>query len=325
MNSKPSGARHGRLFWSALVGVAVLGLLPLGLVVREAGTDGDAWIETVTSDLAYDAFLETLQLATATTIFALLIGAPIAWLVTRSDLPWKGALRTLLTIPYIVPPYIAAVAWINLANPQVGLLNNVFGEGALDIYSFGGLTWVLTLSFFPYVFLTVRSALENADPALEDAARMSGAGTWRVFRHISLPLMLPSMLASAGLVFMATASAFGAPALLGAAAGIDVLSTRIYESLTSGLGGTAQACSLATMLFAFALLPMILPSSRVAVMGGKASRPSLLPLGAARIPALACLLFFVTVATVLPAVAVTVSEWWASAEDRSNTSHLPVR
>jgi iron(III) transport system permease protein len=297
--------------------VLVLGILPLVFVVLRAVRSGDAFWPTVTSRPALDALVATLRLSLGTTILAVLLGAPFAWLTTRTDLPWRPFLRSVLAIPYIIPPYVAAVAWINLANPEVGFLNTLLGRGTLDIYSMGGLTWVMALSFYPFVFLTVRAALVNADPALEDAARMSGASTWRVLKDVSLPLMRPAILSSAGLVFMATASAFGAPALIGGPARIDVLSTQIFESVTGGLGGMAQASSLSCLLFAFALIPVLLRSTRHAVLGGKASRPTLIRLGRARRPLHVLLLGFVLFAILLPALAVALTAFMRVAGDLS--------
>ncbi|MAG56504.1 MAG: hypothetical protein CMJ83_09450 [Planctomycetes bacterium] len=302
-------------FWVAAALVVIVGILPLARVAWEGA--GDGWWDVVLDEESRSALVATLKLALATTALALLIGGAFAWLSMRTDLPGRRVLRTLLTVPYIVPPYISAVAWINLANPQVGLLNVLLGEGVLNVYSFGGLTWVLALSFYPYVLLTVRAALENSDPALEDAARMSGAGTWRVFRDVSLPLMRPALATSGGLVFMATASAYGAPALLGAPARIDVLSTRIYESLTSDLDGLRQASALATLLFGFALVPLLVRARRHAVVSGKASRPSVVRLGRARFPVVLGVWSFVLIAVVLPALAVCGTAFFRIAGDFS--------
>jgi iron(III) transport system permease protein len=307
----------GSGFWLALAAVVVLGILPLALVIAEGVRSGDVFTETLTAPETLDALGGTLRLSLGTTVLALLIGAPLAWLTTRTDLPWAGFFRSVLTIPYIIPPYIAAVAWITLANPRVGVLNTLLGAGTLDIYSMGGLTWVMALSFYPYVFLTVRGALLSADPSLEDAARMSGAGTWRVLVDIALPLMRPALVASGSLVFMVTASAFGAPALIGNAARLDFLSTSIFDSLTSGLGGMAQASSMACVLLALALLPMLLRARHHAVLTGKATRPTRIRLGRARWPAHAALLLFVLVAVFVPALAVAVTAFLRVAGDLS--------
>ena len=301
-------ARGRARFWIASLAIFVLGVLPLLLVLRKALGAGDVFTETVFSEDALDALLATLHLALGTTLLALLLGAPAAWLVTRTDVPWKGFFGTLLTTPYIVPPYIAALAWITLADPAIGFLNAPFGEsGPFDIFSMNGLIWVMGTSLYPYVFLTVRAALESADPSLEDAARMSGAGPWRVVKDVAFPLARPALLSSGGLVFMATASAFGAPVLIGNRAGIDFLSTRVVDLWNDDLQGIARASSLACVLFAFALVPMLLRARHHAVLTGKASQPTLVRLGRARRPMqlLLCLLGFVAVVLPIGAIALT--------------------
>ncbi|MDF1700345.1 MAG: iron ABC transporter permease [Planctomycetota bacterium] len=310
--------RPGRVrFWLALGAVVVLGILPLALVVKKAAGAGDIFWETVTSADALDALFATLRLALGTTLVALLLGAPSAWLTTRTDVPWKGFFRTTLTLPYIVPPYIAALAWITLADPAIGFLNAPFDSGVFDIFSMHGLTWVMGLSFYPYVFLTVRAALESADPSLEDAARMSGAGPWRVVKDVAFPLARPALISSGGLVFMATASAFGAPVLIGNRAGIDFLSTRIFDLWSDDLGGIARASSLSCLLFAFALIPMLLRGRHHAVLTGQASQPTLVRLGRARRPVQVGLLLLVLLAVFLPLGAIALTACLRVAGDLS--------
>ena len=309
--------RGGRLFWIGLGLVGVVGVAPLALVLVRGLSDGGVFLDTVTSAGAWVALRGTLILSTGAALLAVVVGTPLAWLVTRTDVPGRGVLRSLLALPYVIPPYVAAIAWINLASPRVGLLNRWLGEGTFDVYGMPGLVWVMGLSLYPFVFLTAASALENADPSLEDAARMSGASTWRVLKDVALPIMRPAVLSGGLLVFLATASAFGAPALLGNPARIEFLSTRIFESFMSGLGGMGEACSLSFLLFAFVLLPLVLRSTRHAVVTGKASRPSVVRLGRARPFVTAGTWLFVFVALVLPAFAVAGTSFLAIAGDFS--------
>ncbi|MCP5070586.1 MAG: iron ABC transporter permease [bacterium] len=297
-------------YLAAFALVVLLGVLPLGCLLMQAAGNTDAVGAVLKEGVVWDAALGTLRLALFTTLIAVVLGAPLAWLTTRTDVPGARVCRPLLTIPYIVPPYVAAVAWIQLANPQAGYLNQWFGAGTVDIYSMTGLAWVLGLSFYPYVFLTVRGVLQNADPSLEDAARMSGAGTRRVLRDISIPLMRSAVLSSAGLVFMVTASAFGAPALIGTVAREPVLSTFIFEELQAG-GPNAmpRAAGLSCLLLTFIMLPLFLRSTAHATLGGKATRRGVLPLGRLRVAFGGLLGLFILTAIVLPAFAIVVSSF----------------
>ena len=310
-------AHRSGWFLPTAVVVLVVGVLPLALVVQRGLSAGDVFWSTVTSADAWIALRGTLVLSLGAALLAVLLGSPLAWLTTRTDLPARPLLRSVLAIPYVIPPYVAAVAWINLANPRVGLLNQWFGAGTFDIYGMAGLVWVMGLSLYPFVFLTVRSALDSADPSLEDAARMSGAGTWRILKDVALPLLRPAILSGGLLVFLATASAFGAPALIGNPAQIQFLSTRIFESLTSGLGGLGEASSLSCLLFAFVLLPLLLRSRRHAVLTGKTSQPTVVRLGPWRPVVLGVVLLVLLVAVVLPACAVAGTAFLKIAGDFS--------
>lgn len=312
--------RPGRsplLFAGVAGAVLLVGVLPLALVVRRGVSEGSAFLDAVTSRDAWVALRGTLVLSTGATLLAVVVGAPLAWLTTRTDLPARPFLRSVLALPYVIPPYVAAMAWIDLASPRVGLLNVLLGAGTFDIYGMGGLVWVMGLSLYPFVFLTVRAALDAADPSLEDAARMSGAGTWRIVKDVSFPLARPAILSGGLLVFLATASAFGAPALIGNPARLEFLSTSIYESLIGGLGGMGRASSLSCLLFAFVLLPLLLRARRHAVLGGKAARPSLVRLGRWRPVVLGGVLAFALVAVFLPAFAVAGTAFLRFAGDFS--------
>ncbi|MDJ0976138.1 MAG: iron ABC transporter permease [Planctomycetota bacterium] len=318
MQKGPLTSGSAATFTGAACVVLVFGIVPLLFVLLRAVTNPGEFTATLGNPSVLEAATGTLRLALYTTGIAVVLGAPLAWLTTRTDVPGRRAFSPLLTIPYIVPPYVAAVAWIQLANPQAGYLNQWFGAGTVDIYSMTGLAWVLGLSFYPYVFLTVRSVLENADPSLEDAARMSGAGTWRVLKDVSFPLMRSAVLSSAGLVFMVSASAFGAPALIGTVANERVLSTYIFEELMAwGPDAMARVAGLSCLLFAFVLIPLVLRSRAHATLGGKATRRARLPLGAARAPLGILLALFVLVAIVLPALAVIVSSFLRVGTDLS--------
>ncbi|MDA1195361.1 MAG: iron ABC transporter permease [Planctomycetota bacterium] len=302
-------------FLAAALAVGVLGVWPLALVAGRAMEDLALFWRTVAGPEAREALVGTLVLSCGATLVALLLGAPAAWLTTRTDIRGRGFFASALALPYVVPPYIAALAWITLADPDVGLLNRLLGRGAFDIFSMGGLVWVLGLSFYPYVFLTVRAALQSADPALEDAARMSGAGPWRVVRDIALPLARPALLSSGGLVFMATASAFGAPVLIGNRAGLEFLSTRIFDVGFGDMGSLGEASSLACLLFAFALVPLLVRGRQHAVLTGKAARPTRVTLGRARAPVEALLALVVMAAVVLPVGALALTSFLRVAGD----------
>ena len=188
-------------------------------------------------------------------VASVIITFPLAWLVGRTDLPFKRGYRTLLVASYMIPPYVGAIAWVQLLNPSVGYLNNVFKwifnlqTAPFDIYTTGGLAWVLTLFYSPFAFITISRAMEKMDPTLEEAARVSGSSPLRTLIDVTLPLMAPSILAGGLLVFIAAGSCFGIPAIVGMPGNIEVMTTRIVTYTYMGdEAGIRDATSLAASL-----------------------------------------------------------------------------
>jgi iron(III) transport system permease protein len=188
----------------------------------------------------------TARLCAGALCVALIAGVPTGLALARARLPrWLGAACAL---PYAVPPYVTTLAWIQLANPTNGALTAYV---PLDVYSLPGMCWVLGLHLSPLVALSVRDALGAVDPALEEAARVSGASPLRVARDVTLPMIAPALAASSAFVVGASAASFGVPYLLGmpAATPVPVLTTRIYQALElDPVGGRPLAVMLALAL-----------------------------------------------------------------------------
>lgn len=195
--------------------------VPLGLLLLRAGDPGAALAHA-------DAALNTLLLCAGVLALALAVGVPLGFALARVRMP--GWLVGASTLPYAIPPYVTTIAWIQLANPTNGLLTRWL---PLDVYGLGGMIWVLGLHLSPFVSLAVRDALGRLDPALEEAALLCGASPVRVVRDVTLPMVLPAVIAAAGFVVGATAASFGVPYLLSAPSDtpVPVLTTRIYQAL----------------------------------------------------------------------------------------------
>ncbi|MFQ9936802.1 MAG: ABC transporter permease, partial [Phascolarctobacterium faecium] len=151
------------------------------------------------------------------------------------------------------PPYVGDCLGTAL-NPSVGYLNSILMDSAtqqspFDIYTMGGLAWVLTLFYSPFAFITISRAMEKMDPTLEEAARVSGASPLRTLVDVTLPLMAPSILAGGLLVFIAAGSCFGIPAIVGMPGNIEVMTTRIVTYIYMGNDeGIRDATALAASL-----------------------------------------------------------------------------
>ena len=258
------------------------------------------------------AVVNTLIVSTATCLLSLLMALPLAWLLSRSDLPGKSLLRTLFCLPYALPPYIGAIAWVSLANPTNGYLNGIFGQGFFNIYTYGGLIWVMSSFFYTYVLLSLVTALDRTDPSLEEAARLSGAGPVRVFFQITLPIVKPALMSGLVLVFLASAASFGVPALIGGPAHIFMVTTKIYTfQQTGSFNGLYLAGALSIMLLLMGIIGLVinlkLNEANLKTVGGKSSRPSLVSLGRVKPFAMIFALLMFILLFVLPVGSIALS------------------
>ncbi|HLB59234.1 MAG TPA: iron ABC transporter permease, partial [Bdellovibrionota bacterium] len=283
------------LFLGAAIGaIAYFGIFPLViLIVRSLLSNGNisfrAYQEVFSNPANLEAFKNTLVLGCGVVFLTTFIGVPLGWLLTRTDLPRAKRWQTLFSLPYIIPPYIGAIAWIELANPKMGYLNRMFETPIFNIYSMPGIIFVEGLFLYTFMLLATITAMEQIDISYEEAAKMSGASGCRVMWDITLPLIRPHLIAGAVLTFVATAASFGVPAMIGMPKRIHVLTTKIY-TLTQGYGdGISSATALSVALMAIALVFLFLSGQlqkggRVAMVGGKSARRSLVSLGKWRKP-----------------------------------------
>jgi iron(III) transport system permease protein len=181
------------------------------------------------------ALLHSLELGLGVAVLAGLFGVPIAWAISRTDMPCKGLIRVLVLGAFITPPYLGAIGWILLAGPNSGWLNKVWigltgaEHGIFNIYSMAGLILVVAVTSFPYVFVFTNAALDLVSSEMEDAAHILGAGKWRTTFKVTLPLVLPAILGGLIISFLEAIALFGAPALLALPARFHVVSTQLWQ------------------------------------------------------------------------------------------------
>ncbi len=282
------------------------------LLARSVGALGAAGLSELWTAGNRLATLHTVLVSTGAASFALCLATPLALLLARTDVPSRRVLLALFTLPTAVPPFIWGMGWVSLASPRAGYLARWWGEGAVDIYGAGGIVFVLGAAGLPLVLLPGVAALSRIDPALEEAARIAGAGPLSTLLHVSYPLALPSLLSGAALVFLFAASAFGVPHLLGIGASppMEVLTTRIFGQLL--LGGPehfARAVALSSVLLVLAtavgaLGERLARAGRVRVPAGKGLAVRRLPLGRWRWPLGGALWIIALVLILLPLAAV---------------------
>jgi len=301
--------------------LVIFQVLPLVyLLIRSFIVDGQVSLEgfkrIYTYALNWSCLKNTLISAGLAMVFGVLLAFPLAWLVGRTNLYGKKFFRTLFVMTYMVPPYVGAMAWLRLLNPKVGTLNvflaNLFhlSEMPFNIYSVGGLVWVLTTFYYPYAFITISRAMEKMDPSLEEASRISGASPIKTLFTVTVPLMLPSIVAAALLVFVAAASCYGIPSIIGAPGQIYTVTTRIFDYVSIG---NDEALTNATCLAVFLMLislvilyisNFVIGKKEYVTVGGKSTRPNIVDLGKWRIPLTVVVSLFAIIVVGLPYITV---------------------
>jgi len=279
---------------------AILVLPPLVFLVKGALTitQGgetriglDRFITVLSLKGIWTSAFNSFVFALGSALLALVIGGVNAWLVERTDTPFKP-LAYLTTIISLGTPYVLYTsAWLLLLS-RSGPINSWYREltgetGVLiNVYGLGGMILIEGLLWSPLVFLLLGSTLRNFNPDLEEAARMSGAGTWETLRRITFRLSLPSVLALAMLVFIRTVEAFEVPALVGLPGRVHVLTTDIYEMMhrtmppdvgSASTLSTLLLCVVAVLLWYYGRLTR--NAERFATITGKNFRPNKIPLG----------------------------------------------
>lgn len=263
----------------------------------------------------YTLVANTTIFAVGCTVCALFVGGLLAWLVERTDLPWKASARVMIALPMVLPPFLLAMGWALLASPRNGwfneLLKSAFGlsQGPLNIYSLGGMVFVETLALVPSVYLILASAFRNMDPALEEAAMTSGARWPQMITRIFIPMLAPALLAAAAYLLIVGFLVFDVPGTLGMPVGLFVVSSRIVYLATDQSGGTSAYGQIAAIGVTFLVLLLALAwsyrsmtaqASRFVTVTGKGFRPRELKLGALKPLAIALVLLYFVLAVLAP-------------------------
>lgn len=296
--------RRGRLPWAAgSLAVLVVGgvlLAPLYLFIRVAQAGPHAW-DLMFEMRTLELLLDTLELAAAVTAAAVAIALPLAWLTTRSDLPWRRAWTVVLALPLLFPSYVAAYTLVAAAGPR-GLLRDALAplgvEQLPEIYGFSGAWLVLTLTTYPYAYLSLRAGLMGLDRSLEEAARGLGRGPAAAFFVVTLPALRPAIAAGGILIALYTLSDFGAVSILR----FDSLTSAVFIQYKSSFDRSGAA-ALALVLVAVALVIVLLEGAtrgRARYHSRNRRARTATPLGRWRVPALVLCASVAAVGVVLP-------------------------
>src|SRR5258706_6688162 len=282
----------------ALTGLAVF--LPLGLIFYQSllsapffmptKTIGTGAFEFIFADSDFwDAFRNSLIIATGMAVIVVPLGGVLAFLMVRTDMPGRQWIEPLLLIPIFVSPMVLAFGYVVSAGP-VGFYSvwakELLGGVPWNVYSLTSIAIIAGLTHVPHVYLYSSSALKSLGSDVEEAARMAGSSPFQVAKDVSLPMVTPSLLFSGVLVFFLGFEIFGLPLVLGDPEGHLVLATYLYK-LTNKLGTpsyhlmAAVAVCIVAVTFPLVMLQRYLlkNAGKFVTVKGKAGRQRPLPLG----------------------------------------------
>jgi len=256
----------------------------------------------------------SLVLGISAASLCLVFGLPLAWALSRTDMPAKGLVWVSILGTFVIPPYLGAVGWILLAGPNAGWLNRLVVEltgmekGPFNIYSMPGLVLVIACYSFPYVFVFTKSALDLVSSEMEDAANILGSGNLRTTLSITLPLALPAILAAFILVFLEAIALFGSPALLALPGRFHVVTTQLWQFFEFppkvGVAAAYAMPLLCITIFLFWLQRRITHRKGYVSLTGKGGERRPIPLGRWKWPLLAYCLFVCTLSFFMPMVVI---------------------
>jgi iron(III) transport system permease protein len=317
--SPPSGRPRPGLeallpwLWAAaaflLVAVPVGGLLWRSLADGQTGGIGlGNYAAVLTTPGILEAIWNSTWIGLATTAAALVIAVPLAFLVSRTDMPGRGLFRSFAVLTFAAPSFIAAMGWILLLGPRNGLLNEYvitpLGLPAFDVFGPRGIVMVLSFFLYPLIFLPVTDAMDNMDSRLEEAAESLGATRSHTLRAITLPLILPPVFSGSLLVFISAFVIFGPVALLGGPVGFQTIPTAMLQLMTfppkieyAAVLGLPVLVALGGLLV---LQRRIYGRRRYTTIGGKPGQRRLIRLGPWRWPAWLFGVVVMLVSVVLP-------------------------
>jgi iron(III) transport system permease protein len=295
--------------------VAYLSLVPLGFLLWQTFVRGGdltiasfrtAYSEGGLFGMAFNSF----AFAGGATALAMVVGTALAYLVVRTDVPFKPLMFAASLVPLIIPGILHTIAWFFLLSPQIGVLNQhvihpLTGHN-FNITSIPGMILVEGLHLAPLVFLLMVASFRSMDPSLEESAVMSGAPLRTVFLRITLPLARPALYAAILIMAVRTLESFEVPAVLGLNQHIWVFTSRIWSTLNQVPADYATAGAYAMVLLVLTTIGVFWHgrltnrARAYQTVTGKGFRPRPIPLGRWKWPATALMLAYFVVSVVLP-------------------------
>jgi iron(III) transport system permease protein len=271
-----------------------------------------------TTENLYVTLGRTFWIAGVGTAISLSLAILLAWLVERTDMPFRNLAWVIILVPMAIPGILFAMSWNLLLAPNSGAINiflrSMFAgvgvsmeDGPINVYSVGGLIFLDSIRGVTTIFLMVVGSFRMMDPTLEEAARVSKASRTATFFKVTLPALTPAILAAGMYSFILSMESFEAALAVGLPGGVFVLSTLIYFTTRIqpppdyGLGAVFGVIFMVIMLFLLILYRYVVRhSDRYSTVTGKGFRPRIISIGKWRYPAFCLFLFYFLIAIVLP-------------------------
>ncbi len=248
------------------------------------------YIEVYSSPSTYKVITNTIVYVTGTVLFSLIAGMAFAWIVARTDLPFKYGIFLMITMSIAMPSLLQAMAWVLLLSPRMGYINQYFtmwwGRPLYNIYSMPSMIFLEGLRMIPAVMLLMWPLLRKLPASLEETARICGAKSHTVIRRILLPLLMPGLIGVSLYIGISVMGVFEIPGIIGLPARIFVFSTRIYAEVLAADTANYGTASALSMVFLVVLvvgtllyLRTIREIRRFEVVTGKGYQPKEVKLG----------------------------------------------
>ena len=313
---------RSKLTYSLVIIVGFLTVCPVVMLILGSFSEGltafgsftlDKYIGAYTDPAFFAVIVNTIIFVLGSSILATGLALFLAYLNTRTDIPFKFLFTIISIIPMMIPHLLFSVSWALLLNPSNGMMNIVlknafFLESApFNIYSLWGMILVEGLLDLPIAYLIIAPAMASFDVVLEESSRVFGAGTWRTLVRVTLPVLRPAILAAFILGVVRSLASFAVPSVLGMPGRVYVLATHLYEMIALGFAtdyGKAAAVGMSvlatsvTLIFVYRALTA--ESEKYVTISGRGYRPTMIELKGARIPLFSVVVLLSFILIVLP-------------------------
>lgn len=313
---------RSKLTWSLVVIVGFLTVCPVVMLALGSVSEGltafgdfttDKYVKAYSDPALFDVLANTAIFVLGSSTLSTVLALFLAYLNTRTDIPFKFLFKVLSIIPMMIPHLLFSVSWALLLNPSNGIINTLIksafslDSAPFNIYSLQGMILVEALLDLPIAYLIIAPAMASFDVALEESSRVFGAGSWRTLLRITLPILRPAILAAFVLGVVRGLASFAVPQVLGMPGRVNVLATHLYEMISLGFAtdyGKAAAVGMSVLAASVTLIyvyrALTAESEKYVTISGRGYRPTVIELGRARMPLFAIVAALSFVVIVLP-------------------------